>query len=34
MYEEKTPNSTFNKSVTMETDHALINFYGQKYNLQ
>ena len=31
---KKLPNSTFSKSVTMETEHALINFFGQKYNLQ
>ena len=31
---KKLPNKTFNKSITMETAHALINFFDQKYNLQ
>ena len=30
----KLPNSTFNKSVTTETEHALTNIFGQKYKLQ
>ena len=30
MYEKKLPNSTFNKSVTMETEHSLIISFFQK----
>ena len=34
VHEYKTANSTFDKTVTMETEPRLINFFRQKCNLQ